>query len=35
MTWQLTANTGVIEVSIFLNPDLPENIQVLTVLPVI
>ena len=35
MTWQLTANTGVIEVSIFLNPDLPENIQVLRVLPII
>jgi CubicO group peptidase (beta-lactamase class C family) len=35
MSWQLTANAGVVEVSIFLNPDLPENIQVLTVLPII
>ena len=34
MSWQLTANAGVVEVSIFLNPDLPENIQVLTVLPI-
>lgn len=34
ISWHLTSKKGVLEVSVFLNPDSPENIQTLTVLPI-
>jgi CubicO group peptidase (beta-lactamase class C family) len=34
ISWQLSGNSGFLEVSVYLNPDTPENIQTLTVLPV-